>query len=218
MSAINVGRVVIRLLTQIRRLRTRVFTVVIRGGFRRFGRGSRVSPPFRFAGISEVEVGERVNINRDCWITAIGESNADGSPKLIIGSGCGIGMGATIAAARRIVLGERVLMARNVYISDHGHEYRDIETPIADQGITEPRPVCIGDGTWLGQNACVLPGLTIGRHCIVGANAVVTRNVPDFCVVAGAPATAIRRYDAAACAWVKVKGSGIPGKGEDGIA
>ena len=56
------------------------------------------------------------------------------------------------------------------------------------------RPVVIGDGSWLGYGTVVLPGARIGRHVTVGANSVVTGDLPDYCVAAGAPATVIRRY------------------------
>jgi len=79
-----------------------------------------------------------------------------------------------------------------VYISDHRHEFGDPVVPIADQGITGIRPVRIGDGAWLGQNVVICPGVTIGRNAVVGANSVVRHDVPDFAVVAGAPARLIR--------------------------
>lgn len=190
-------------LSLLSRIKTRCFTLVMAGRFGSFGRGSRVAAPLRFAQLRGVAVGERVNISRDVWILTVGPLNQDGSPKLVISSHCGIGMGATLSAARRVVLEEHVLMARNVYISDHGHEFRNPDAPVSEQGITEPKEVVIGSHTWLGQNACVLPGVHLGKHCVVGSNSVVTRDVPDYSVVAGVPAVVVRRFDPELRAWVR---------------
>ena len=113
-------------------------------------------------------------------------------------------MGATISAVRKVVIGAHVVLARNVYISDHGHAFEDIRVPIALQGIAKVAEVEIGDSTWIGQNACVLPGVQIGRHCVVGSNSVVTHDLPDFCVAAGVPAKVIKRYNEETQVWEKV--------------
>jgi acetyltransferase-like isoleucine patch superfamily enzyme len=126
------------------------------------------------------------------------------SPKLVVGSDTGIGMGCTISAAQEVSLGKHVVLARNVYISDHGHAFEDVNRPISVQGIRDIRPVQIGDETWLGQNVCVLPGVRIGKHCVVGAGAVVTRDVPDFSVAVGCPAVVIRRFNPEERAWEAV--------------
>lgn len=68
-------------------------------------------------------------------------------------------------------------------------------------------PVSIGDESFIGMGARIFPGVSIGKHCIVGANAVVTHNVPDYCVVAGVPARIIKKYDFSACKWIVEKKS-----------
>ena len=98
------------------------------------------------------------------------------------------------------MLGAHVLTANNVYISDNLHGYCDPEAPILQQPIVQNAVVEIGEGSWLGHNACVL-GARIGRHCVIGANAVVTHDIPDLCVAVGTPAKIIRRYDPATQAW-----------------
>jgi acetyltransferase-like isoleucine patch superfamily enzyme len=113
-------------------------------------------------------------------------------------------MGANISAAHKIVIGEYVLLARNVYISDHAHAFENIHVPIMRQGINGIAPVSIGPSTWLGQNVVVLPGVTIGQHCVIGANSVVNASVPDFCVAVGAPARVVKRYNSNARRWERV--------------
>jgi acetyltransferase-like isoleucine patch superfamily enzyme len=142
-------------------------------------------------------------IHRDSWIHVVNDQPHDKSIKLIIREGAGIGMGATISAAKRVVIGRNALFARNVYISDHRHAYENIHTPIENQGICGVQEVEIGDETWIGQNACVLPGVKIGRHCVIGANSVVTRSIPDYTVAVGAPAIPVKQYDPVLKTWRK---------------
>ncbi|HWF19902.1 MAG TPA: acyltransferase [Verrucomicrobiae bacterium] len=152
-----------------------------------------------------MRLGKKVIVARDCWIQTIGKSAEDFEVKLIIGAQTGIGMGASISAARMVTIGQNVLLARNVYISDHAHAYENIRVPIMKQGITEPKPVRIGDYTWLGQNVVVLPGVSIGQHCVIGANSVVNKSIPDFCVAAGAPARVIKRHNPETGTWESVR-------------
>ena len=187
------------------RIRTRLFTLLIAGQFKEIGRGARISPPFRSCGLRNISLGEGVIIHRDCWIHTIPASEAEEtSTKLLIGSHAGIGMGASISAARKIVLGEHVVLARNVYISDHAHAFASVEVPIGQQGINNIAPVLVGRETWLGQNVVVLPGVTIGKHCVIGANSVVNSSIPDFSVAVGAPARVVKQYNKSTGRWERV--------------
>jgi acetyltransferase-like isoleucine patch superfamily enzyme len=113
-------------------------------------------------------------------------------------------MGATISAASRILIDEYVLLARNVYISDHGHAYEEVDTPIMCQGISMVRPVSIGRHSWLGQNVSVLPGASIGVHCVIGANSVVLSDIPDYSVAVGSPARVVKMYNRSTKRWERV--------------
>ena len=124
------------------------------------------------------------------------------TPVVTIGDRCLIGRGSGIVGHFSIIIGNDVWTGHHVYITDQNHGYEDITRPISQQ--TQPeRAVVIGDGSWLGYGAVVLPGVTIGKHCVIGANSVVTSDIPDFCVAVGVPARVIRRYDATA-GWIKV--------------
>jgi acetyltransferase-like isoleucine patch superfamily enzyme len=186
------------------RLRTRLYTLLIASQFREFGVGSRISPPFRFYGLSRMNVGEDVIVHRDCWIQSPLGHGDEKSAKLIIKSHAGIGMGAHISAARQIIIGEYVLLARNVYISDHAHAFEDINAPIMHQGINNIAPVSIDRHTWLGQNVVVLPGVTIGQHCVIGANSVVNRSIPEFSVAVGSPARVVKQYNHSTGHWERL--------------
>jgi acetyltransferase-like isoleucine patch superfamily enzyme len=177
---------------------------LIAGQFKEIGVGTRISPPLRFGNLGQVSLGDEVIINRDCWILTLNEKNHESSPKLIIKSHAGIGMGATISAASRILIDEYVLLARNVYISDHGHAYEEVDTPIMCQGISMVRPVSIGRHSWLGQNVSVLPGASIGVHCVIGANSVVLSDIPDYSVAVGSPARVVKMYNRSTKRWERV--------------
>ena len=93
-----------------------------------------------------------------------------------------------------------------MYITDCGHEYRDINVPVIDQGIVQRnQKVSIGEGSYIGINAVIVGNVKIGKHCVIGANSVVTKDVPDFCVVAGIPEKVIKRYNSETQQWENVK-------------
>jgi acetyltransferase-like isoleucine patch superfamily enzyme len=124
---------------------------------------------------------------------------------LSIGDGTYIGRNAHIVALKRIRIGKSVLMGDNVYIADNYHRFDRIDLPFKDQGLGFKSEVEIGNGTWLGENVCVISS-KIGKQCIVGANSVVLNDVPDYCMVAGSPARIIKKYDHSTKSWEKIKG------------
>ncbi len=115
------------------------------------------------------------------------------NPVVKIGDRCLIGRGSGIVGHLSIVIGNDVWTGHHVYITDQSHGYEDISRPISEQSQPE-REVSIGDGSWLGHGVVVLPGAKIGKHVAVGANSVVTGELPDFCVAVGSPARVIKQY------------------------
>lgn len=181
-------------------LYVRLFRLVFARRFRHFGRGSSVIFPAGVDGAPNIVLGDDVYIAYKTYLAALPHTGHVDDCLLEIGTGSRIGRFNHIYATRRVVLGANVLTANNVYISDNLHGYRDPVLPILQQPIVQNGVVEIGEGSWLGHNACVL-GARIGRHCVIGANAVVTRDIPDLCVAVGAPAVIVRRYDTATQTW-----------------
>lgn len=101
------------------------------------------------------------------------------------------------------MLEENVLIGPNVYISDRNHNYLDVDTPIMNQGYYSKGKVLIGSGSWVGIHAAIIGNVTIGKYCVIGANAVVTKDIPDFSVVAGNPTKIVKRYDTKSKEWKK---------------
>ncbi len=90
-------------------------------------------------------------------------------------------------------IGEYTMVAAGVTIETHTHPFDDFTQPIAISGRAG-RPVAVGPNTVLGYNAVIMAGVTIGERCIVGANSVVTKDIPDFTVVGGVPAKPIKQF------------------------
>ena len=113
------------------------------------------------------------------------------------GEGVRIGDRSEIGAHSRIdknvTLGSDVVMGPWVEIMTHSHRFEDPNITIREQGGTGPSPVVVGNDVWLGTRVLIMPGVTIGDGCVVGANSVVTKDIPPFCVAVGSPARVIRQ-------------------------
>jgi acetyltransferase-like isoleucine patch superfamily enzyme len=175
------------------------FALVHRRAFRSMGRNARIVSPFRVDGAANIELGANAFLQRGAWLYCVGVD--DTRPSLRIGRGCVFGYNNHVTAIADMEIGDEVLTANNVYISDNVHGYENIATPIMHQPVRFKGRVRIGGGTWIGENACII-GASVGRNCVVSANAVVTHDVPDYCVVAGIPARIIRRFDVGSGRWI----------------
>ena len=187
-------------------MRSIIWNSIFRWDFYGFGTKITILRPMRIQGAKWISVGSNVTILNSVWLLALNPENKRRveTPILSIGEGTSIGHFAHIVAIKSVKIGSKVLVADRVYISDNLHSFDDINTPIIDQPVKFRSEVEIGDGSWIGENVCII-GARIGRHCVVAANAVVTHDVPDYCIVAGMPARIIKRYDVAAKAWIIVK-------------
>lgn len=110
-----------------------------------------------------------------------------------ISKGSEIGERCRISIINSLEIGEKVLLSPNVYITDCDHEYRNTNIPVIDQGIVQKgQTVSIGDGSYIGINTVIVGNVKVGKHCVIGANSVVTKDVPDYSVAVGSPARAIK--------------------------
>jgi acetyltransferase-like isoleucine patch superfamily enzyme len=152
---------------------------------------------------SRISLGNHASLREYAWLSVATE-DPTGEPTIVIEDNCHIGFGSILSAKNRIHLERDVLVGQNVIIVDHNHEYEDIAVPVLDQGITSGGTIQIGPGSWVGHGAsiiCPRGELRIGRNCVIAANSVVMRSIPDYSVVAGYPATIIRQYDPETRAW-----------------
>lgn len=154
------------------------------------------------------ESGKAITLGRDVQIRPYCDlfADADGVG-IIIGESTDIGIRNRINGNVRI--GRSVLLGPDNYISSVDHCYEDIETPVMSQGSYSPRPnghefLSIGDGSWIGCHCVILGDVHIGRHCVIGANSVVTRDVPDCSIAVGAPAKVIKYFDTEKSTWISI--------------
>lgn len=131
-------------------------------------------------------------------------------PVLCIGCHVQINDSVHIGAIEQVVIGDHTLIASRVFISDHNHgnyQIRDSasapDIPPAERPLSS-KPVHIGRNVWLGEQVCILPGVTIGDGVIVGANSVVTHDIPKNSIAAGNPARVIRVFDASSQTWKRI--------------
>jgi tetrahydrodipicolinate N-succinyltransferase len=176
------------------RATAKCFSILVSGAFAGFGKKTVLMLPIRLGGENRISIGDGVFVGAGSWL----QTHSDGLNKSLairIGRNTSIAGNCVISAVRSVTLEEDVLLARNVYISDHIHKYTDIETSIVAQGLDKISPVIIQKGAWLGQNVVVCPGVTIGQGAVIAANAVVTKNVPHHSVAAGAPARIVKTIE-----------------------
>lgn len=169
--------------------------------FRKIGGNSKIIRPLLMKNTKYINIASNVTINERIFMV-VERFGFNDNPALIIEDGTTIGHFNHIVCCDEVHIGKNVLTADKVYISDNCHQYKDVSLPISFQGIYSNGKVEIGDETWIGENVCIISA-SIGKHCVIGANSVVTHNVPDYCVVVGSPAKIIKRYDVEKGTWVK---------------
>lgn len=169
------------------------------------GSRSRLIKP-QLSSPRNIFIGQRVYIRSNTWLAAVPLSQS-GECRLEIGDGTYVGNNCHFYATKKIKIGKKVLIADKVYLADNLHSFSDIHTPIIDQPIKQIAPVVIEDGAWLGENVCII-GATIGKNAVIGANAVVTKDIPDYCVAAGIPARIIKRYNFETGLWQSTNQNG----------
>jgi len=126
------------------------------------------------------ECGTNVNIER----------NATFTPQLKIGDNSGIGINCEVYGPVRI--GDNVMMGPEVIIYTRNHNTERTDIPMQIQGYTETKPVVIGNDVWIGRRTIILPGVHVGNGCVIGAGAVVTKNLPDYTISGGVPAKILK--------------------------
>ncbi|MPM51285.1 2,3,4,5-tetrahydropyridine-2,6-dicarboxylate N-acetyltransferase [bioreactor metagenome] len=174
-----------------------------------FYKGARlIRRPFYCRGKSRLQFAEGFTTGHHCRFDLLGEEG-DNSKKLLIGKNCKLGDNVHIVANQKVIIGDNCLMASKIFISDTSHgDYSDNSNDSfphipPDKRTLYTKPVSIGNNVWIGENVCILLGVSIGDGCIIGANSVVNRDVPDNCIVAGSPAKAIKKWDDESKMWIK---------------
>ena len=178
-----------------------LFLFFNRWRFKHVGERSRIYKPLRVDGIENITIGDSVVVHDGTWLAALPLTGHD--VQLVLEDGVTLGNFNHIYATHSIIIEKNVLTADKVYISDNLHSYEDVNLPVIKQPIKQCNPVVIGEGSWLGEHVCVI-GVSVGKHCVIGANSVVTRDIPDYCIAVGTPARVIKTFDFEHNNWINV--------------
>lgn len=174
---------------------SRAYTAIGRSAFHTFGKGSILYFPSRIHNQKNISIGKNVILQSHIWINAVDQwAGKLYSGHIEIGDNAVIMNNTQISSICSIRIGNGTAIGRNCAIVDHYHDYKFLDTPIVYAPLSEGLPVDIDDGSFLGVNCVVGPGVTIGKHCFIGANSLVTSDIPDYSFAGGVPAKVLRTY------------------------
>lgn len=163
------------------------------GKHNRFGKFRYLHEPDKAFIGNNVAIGDNVVI--EIYSTYLTQTF---SPKLEIGNNSSMGDDGHITCINHIKIGNNVLMGRKVFITDNAHGASKLELlsiPPNLRPLHSKGPIIIEDNVWIGEMVCIMPGVTIGYGSIIGANAVVTKDIPPYCVAVGNPAQIIKQLN-----------------------
>lgn len=166
------------------------------------GRGAFIHPSVQMLGKTAIRVGENSVLSQDCWLN-VNHRNLDGFA-IDIGDHCLIGRRNFFSSGAAIRIGAFVLTTNDCHFLGSAHIADDPWQPWITTGTTDTDTISVGVNTFIGSGVRILGNVTIGHGCVIGAGALVTRDVPPFSQVHGTPARVHRRYSFPRHAWVPV--------------
>jgi acetyltransferase-like isoleucine patch superfamily enzyme len=185
-----------KLLRALRFFANMVYSRICASTFKSCGNNFHIEYPATLYGNNKVVIGNNFYSNGRLRLEAYGKHRADRfDPEIIIGDNVGINFDCHIACINKIVIGDNVLLASKIFITDHFHGKIDREallTPPGERQLSSKGPVIIANNVWIGEGVVIMPGVTIGEHSIIGANAVVTKSFGAYSVIGGNPAVLIK--------------------------
>jgi acetyltransferase-like isoleucine patch superfamily enzyme len=178
------------------RISNKLYSAWLSKEFKSLGHNSVITRKIHLLGAKYIAIGNNSNIGIRATLTAWDKFELyTFCPEITIGSNVSIGDDSHITAINKINIGDNVLMGKKVTITDNSHGKIDIESlllsPLNRCWYSEG-PVIIEDNVWIGDKATILPNVRIGKNAIIGANAVVTKDIPANCVAVGIPAKVIK--------------------------
>ncbi|HLY35144.1 MAG TPA: acyltransferase [Candidatus Limnocylindria bacterium] len=136
-----------------------------------------------------LEVGPNTLFEPHVWLTA------PGTARIRIGAGSFLNLGVMVASLELVEIGDHCMFANGCFITDSSHRFTDPKLPVPWQGFTSRGPTRVCDNVWCGANVVITSGVTVGERSVIGANSVVTTDIPPFAVAAGAPARVLRMIE-----------------------
>jgi acetyltransferase-like isoleucine patch superfamily enzyme len=170
-----------------------LYTWLLRSSFKSCGPAVRLHFPVRFGKPESITLGTGCMIYPRAWINVVADWKGQAyDGEIRVGDRVSIGYEVQISAARSIVIEDDVSISRGAVVVDHLHDYRHWDVPIVAAPLSAPQSVRIGKGSFLGAHCMIGPGVQIGEHSLVSANAVVVSDVPAFSMAVGNPARVVR--------------------------
>ena len=187
---------IFRIINKIRHIQNKSYSSLIKRGFFSVGKLFSVEYPARIIGGNYITIGNNFSSFGRLRLEAIDRHNGvDFQPSVIIGNGVSINTDCHIGCVNKIFIGDDVLIASRVFITDHFHgevSKEQLKIKPSERIVNSPGPVIIEKNVWIGEGVVILPNVTIGENCIIGANAVVTKSFEANSIIAGVPANVIK--------------------------
>ena len=136
-----------------------------------------------------LEIGSGTLLEPNVWLTA----GANG--RIRIGSGSFLNIAVMVASVELVEIGDNVMLANGCFVTDGSHRFDDPNMPVPWQGFTTKGATRVGNNVWCGANVVITSGVTVGERSVIGANSVVTTDIPAFSVAAGAPARVLKKIE-----------------------
>lgn len=161
------------------------------------GKNTHIGRNNYFENLGNVCIGNNFCAGDGLWLGTYPKwGDIEYRPKIIIGDNVGCSRYCHIGAIGSIEIKDNVLFGSNVLINDHSHGKSEVcDVPRKDMPLVSKGGILIGKNVWVGDNVCILAGVTIGDNCIIGANSVVTKSIPENCVAVGNPAKVVKNME-----------------------
>lgn len=173
--------------------------------FESIGENVLIDLPFLIDNEQNISIGSNTKILANSRINLYKHNGM--MPKVKIGKNCYIGYYFSILAGAEIKIEDNVLIASNVLITSENHSVNpEAEVGYMNQPLSG-KAVRIGEGSWIGEKVCILPGVSVGKKCVIGAGSVVTKSIDDYTIAVGNPARPIKKYDFSKHKWINVNNS-----------
>lgn len=171
--------------------------------FEHFGKRSKIVKPMRIRGKSRISIGDYVSIMNGVRIETIHMWRGKMlNGRLSIGDNTSFEQHCHIISANSVKIGSECVFSAFVYIADCSHGYNPRDNIM--ESALDIKPVSIGDHCFVGIGSCIMPGVNLGNNVVIGANSVVTQDIPENCMAVGSPAKIIKKWDFERNQWISI--------------